>query len=61
MFKRGFSINPFPSKIVYSAFRLREKTDYEDFYVVAIEDARSQIEKADQIIRTVETYVKTRW
>ena len=43
------------------AFRLREQADYEDFYVVAIEDARRQMEKAEAVISTVEQYVKQRW
>lgn len=49
------------SKMVDSAFRLREKADYEDFYVVAIEDAEKQIEKAEYVIAAVERYVMTRW
>lgn len=63
-FKEGSfraSVNRSFSKIVDSAFRLREKADYEDFFVVTIEDARSQIEKAEEIIALVEAYVKTRW
>lgn len=49
------------SKLVDSAFRLREKADYEDFYVVAIEDAQRQIEKAESVISTVEQYLTSRW
>lgn len=49
------------SKLIDSAYRLREKADYEDFYIVAIEDARKQIEKAETVIAAVEEYVKTRW
>ena len=49
------------SKLIDSAFRLREKADYEDFYVVAIEDAKKQIEKAETVIAMVEEYVKGRW
>lgn len=49
------------SKMVDSAFRLREKADYEDFYVVAIEDAEKQIEKAENVIAAVERYIVTRW
>lgn len=55
IFDKGFS------KLIDSAFRLREKADYEDFYVVAIEDARRQIEKAETVIAAVEAYAKTRW
>lgn len=49
------------SKRIDSAFRLREKADYEDFYVVAIEDARRQIEKAEEIIRVVDSYLTAKW
>ena len=49
------------SKMIDSAFRLREKADYEDFYVVAIEDAKGQIEKAATVIAAVEQYVERRW
>ena len=49
------------SKLIDSAFRLREKADYEDFYVVAIEDAGKQIEKAETVIAMVEEYVQGRW
>lgn len=55
IFDRSFS------KMVDSAFRLREKADYEDFYVVAIEDAARQIDKAEAVIETVERYVSSRW
>lgn len=49
------------SKLIDSAYRLREKADYEDFYIVAIEDARKQIEKAEAVIAAVEKYAQTRW
>ena len=49
------------SKYVDSAFRLREKADYDDFYVVAIEDAKRQIENAEAVITAVEVYTSTRW
>ena len=49
------------SKIVDSAFRLREKADYEDFFVVAIDVAGKQIEKAEQLIGALELYLESRW
>lgn len=49
------------SKRIDSAFRLREKADYQDFYVVAIEDARLQIEKAEEVVKAVEAYLSQRW
>lgn len=35
------------SKMVDSAFRLREKADYDDFYIVSEEEAKIQLNKAD--------------
>ena len=55
VFDRSFS------KLIDSAYRLREKADYEDFYIVAIADARKQIEKAETVIAAVEEYARTRW
>jgi len=55
IFDRSFS------KYVDSAFRLREKADYDDFYVAAIEDAKRQIENAEAVIAAAETYASTRW
>ncbi len=49
------------SKTLDSAFRLREKADYEDFFVVSSDDAQQQINKAEIIIHTVEQYISTRW
>ncbi len=55
VFDRAFS------KHLDSAFRLREKADYEDFYVVSAEDAEKQIGKAENVIAVVERYAETRW
>ena len=49
------------SKMVDSAFRLREKADYDDFYVVTAAEAREQIEKAETIIKSTSDYVSSRW
>ena len=49
------------SRYVDSAFRLREKADYDDFYVVAIDDAGRQIENAAAVIAAVEAYASPRW
>lgn len=49
------------SKMIDSAFRLREKADYEDFYVVAIEDAGKQLKNAESIIVVVEQHLEDRW
>lgn len=45
------------SKMVDSAFRLREKADYDDFYIVSEEEAKIQLNKAKTIIDEVESYL----
>lgn len=49
------------SKIIDSSFRLREKADYQDFFVVSVEEAQDQIDKAERILSIVEAFVKTKW
>ena len=49
------------SKLIDSAYRMREKADYEDFYIVSLDEAQKQIEKAEMVIAAVEGYVRTRW
>jgi uncharacterized protein (UPF0332 family) len=49
------------SKVVDTAFRLREKADYQDFFVVSKEDAEAQIVKAEQVMTVIEAYVKKQW
>ena len=48
------------SKMVDSCYRMREKADYDDFYLVAKEDAVLQLDKARQIICSVEAYLITK-
>ena len=49
------------SKMIDSAFRLREKADYQDFFVVSVEEAQDQMDKAEKILSVVEEYVKSKW
>jgi Uncharacterized conserved protein related to C-terminal domain of eukaryotic chaperone, SACSIN len=49
------------SKAVTTAFKLREKSDYQDFYIVSQEEAATQIEKAEQIIAVIEIYLNEKW
>ena len=51
IFDKGFS------KMIDSCYRLREKADYDDFFLVAREDAEQQLEKSTQIVSTVEKYI----
>ncbi|MBE5934465.1 MAG: HEPN domain-containing protein [Lachnospiraceae bacterium] len=45
-------------KIIDSAYRIREKCDYSDVYIVSKEEAFKQIEKADTFIKIVEKFLK---
>ena len=49
------------SKILDTAFRLREKADYDDFFVVSSDAAKEQLEKAAEVIGMVEAYLQQRW
>lgn len=49
------------SKILDTAFRLREKADYDDFFVVSSDATKEQLEKAAEVIGMVEAYLQQRW
>ena len=49
------------SKLIDTAYRLREKADYQDFYVVSKEQAEEQIAKAEKVINTIKPYIEERW
>jgi uncharacterized protein (UPF0332 family) len=49
------------SKMIDTAFRLREKADYQDFIIISKEQAQEQMEKAEKIMNMVEPYLKERW
>lgn len=49
------------SKMIDTAFRLREKADYQDFIIISKEQAQEQIEKAEQIVQTLPPYLMKRW
>ena len=48
------------SKMIDSCYRLREKADYDDFFLVEKEAAFRQLEKAKAIVQSVESYLKER-
>lgn len=48
------------SKKIDSSYRLREKADYDDFFLVAKNDAAQQLEKAEHIVQVVEQYIRSR-
>lgn len=45
-------------KIIDSAYRIREKCDYSDFFIVSREEAQEQYEKAIEFVRCIETYIE---
>ena len=49
------------SKLVDTAFRLREKADYQDFFVVSREQAEKQIQKAERLLEILKPYLETKW
>ncbi|HIT64433.1 MAG TPA: HEPN domain-containing protein [Candidatus Ventrimonas merdavium] len=49
------------SKLIDTCYRLREKADYQDFFLVSREMAQEQIEKAEKIIQMIEPYLKEQW
>lgn len=48
------------SKMIDTCYRLREKADYEDFYIVTKEEALKQIEKAKHIPERVQEYLNSK-
>lgn len=49
------------SKMIDTAFRLREKADYQDFVIISKEQAQEQLEKAGKIMEMVMPYLKEQW
>ena len=46
------------SKMIDSCYRLREKADYDDFFLAAREDAVLQLEKARLILQAIQRYLE---
>ena len=47
------------SRMIDSCYWLREKADYDDFYLVARDEAVQQLEKAEKVFQTIESYVNS--
>ena len=47
------------SKIISKAFQIRNRSDYEDFYVVAKEDVAQQIDNAKEFLDVVTEYINS--
>lgn len=46
--------------MIDTAFRLREKADYQDFVIISKEKTVEQLEKARTTIEVIEPYLKIR-
>lgn len=46
------------SVIVQKAFKFRNKSDYDDFYIATRDDAEEQIKNAENFINIIEEYLK---
>lgn len=45
-------------KIIDGAYRIREKSDYSDFFTASREDSALQLEHAETFVKAVEEYIK---
>jgi uncharacterized protein (UPF0332 family) len=52
-------IEPEYSKMLTAAFKIRNKCDYNDFYIAAREDAQIQLENAKKFLKRLEEYIET--
>lgn len=46
------------SKIIQDAFEIRNKSDYEDFFIASKEDAKIQIQNAEILVEKIENYLQ---
>lgn len=46
------------SKILMGAEKIRNKSDYNDFYIASKEDAVEQVRNAEEFVRVVDEYIK---
>lgn len=49
------------SKILDKSFRLREKADYDDFFIISLDTAQEQLLKAETVMNEVGTYLIKKW
>jgi len=52
-------IEPKYSKMLTAAFKIRNKSDYNDFYIAAREDAQIQLGNAKKFLKRLEEYIET--
>lgn len=49
------------SKLIDTAYRLREKADYQDFVIISKKQAEEQLKKAEEIIEMIRPYLLEKW
>jgi uncharacterized protein (UPF0332 family) len=47
------------SRMLTAAFKIRNKSDYNDFYIVAKEDAQIQLENAKKFLKRIREFIET--
>ncbi len=52
-------IEPEYSNILTAAFKIRNKSDYDDFYIAVREDAQIQLENAKKFLKRLEEYIES--
>ena len=45
------------SKYISQAFQIRYNTDYADFFIVSMQDAKEQYDKAKEFLEVIEKYI----
>ena len=49
------------SEYISSLFRIRTASDYDDFYIISKDEAKSQLEKAKEIVGKIELYLSKQY
>lgn len=47
------------SKYINQAFQIRNNTDYADFFIVSLQDAMEQFERAEEFLSIIENYLQS--
>ena len=53
-----FQICSFIAKNISQAFQIRNNTDYSDFFIVSVQDAQEQYEKAKEFFEMIKAYLQ---
>lgn len=47
--------------MIAGAFKIRTRADYEDFYVVSLEQIEQQLKNAENFIAEIEKFLLAKW